>query len=97
MAAVNAFTDNLRPSDALLLVVTSLLAWMLLAVGLIAPLTPSEGHPTALAISFFYLLPVGALAVAARWSLNRAVRAVLFVELVLVLVAGGYIIHPQFG
>jgi hypothetical protein len=97
MAAVNAFTDSLRPSDALLLVVTSLLAWVLLTVGFIAPLTPSEGHPAALAISFFYLLPVAALAVAARLSLNRAVRAVLFVEAVLLLVAGGYIIYPQFG
>lgn len=86
---MGAFSDPLKLRDGLLLVGSSLLAWGVFGIGVIAPLNPSHGRPAPLDIVLFFVVPVAALAIAATLALNRAVRVLLIVQIALVLIVGG--------
>ena len=50
------------------------LAWLIFAFGLIAPVTPSEGHPSTLALAVFVGIPVALLGATAGNSRERGLK-----------------------
>jgi hypothetical protein len=62
------------------LVMAGMSAWFIFAVGLMAPLTPSEGMPSVAAVVVFVGLPLGLLAVVAGKARTGFVRAAAVVQ-----------------
>lgn len=65
-------------------------------VGLIAPLTPSEGTPTVRDLAFFLFGPIVLIAAAVYFSRSTAGKLILVVELLLVIVAAFKLIYPMY-
>ncbi|NOT11953.1 MAG: hypothetical protein HOP23_09000 [Methylococcaceae bacterium] len=83
MLTVSALTPIWR---SLLLAAANLMALLIYAFGLVAPLTPSEGSPSLVAILMFVGIPVAILAWCVRACDSRI--AALFFGLQLVAVLG---------
>lgn len=72
------------------------LALVVFVVGLIAPLTPSEGTPTVRDLSLFLFGPILLMASAVYFARSLTGRLVLVAELLLVLVAAYKLIYPMY-
>ena len=64
-------------------------------VGLIAPLTPTEGYPTVLSLLGFWLLPMAALAAVWTWDRSIVGRVTSSVVFVLILASYAWISLPM--
>ena len=78
-----------RLVGAVLLNVTALL---LLGIGLVSPLTPSHGMPTARDLAIFAVGPVALLAAAFRYASPLWLRLFIAMEAALVLVALAFLL-----
>jgi hypothetical protein len=67
------------------LLLASLAAWLIYAAGLIAPLTPSDGYPSAKALVVLLGGPVVLLVFVARNTRSRAVRIASLVQAATIL------------
>lgn len=76
----------------LLLAMADLTAWLVLAAGLIAPLTPSHGSPSALVLVVFAGMPVAILIACLRASRSRL--AAVFFGLQLLALVGLWGVIP---
>ena len=85
-------TTTLRLAS-LLLVVGG--AWLIFAVGLIAPLTPSEGMPHPIEIAVFVGLPILLLAMVATKVRTRAGRTAAILQLGTILVIAVWVLTTQ--
>jgi hypothetical protein len=74
---INVAWDVVRP---LILLLATVAAWLIYAAGLIAPLTPSEGYPSAKALLVFLAGPVVLLVFVARSTRSRAVRILSLIQ-----------------
>lgn len=81
---------------AFLVFLAGALALVIFVVGLIAPLTPSEGTPTVRDLSLFLFGPILLIATGVYFSRSTAGKAVLVIELLLVLVAAYKLIYPMY-
>ena len=68
------------------------LAWLIFAFGLIAPLTPSEGHPSTLALAIFVGTPVALLGVTAGNSRERWLKTSGVVQIVLLVIVASWVV-----
>lgn len=66
--------------------VTMVCAWLLFAVGLVSPLTPSEGVPSASDLLLFIGAPVGMLFTCAKYASERSLRWFLVAQQVAIVV-----------
>jgi hypothetical protein len=66
-------------------VLLCLVSWLLLGVGAISALTPSEGRPGAVEILVFAVLPLLLLSLAARLTTSFPLRVAAFLQLLLQL------------
>ncbi len=67
-------------------------AWGIFVIGLISPLTPSEGHPTTLSLAAFVGLPVALFGVAGANSRERWLKISAVVQIVSVIVVSSYLV-----
>lgn len=65
------------------------LAGLIYLVGLLAPLTPSHGHPPPMALLLFIGVPLVMLGLGAARSRSLGVKVVLVVEAIALLVLTG--------
>jgi hypothetical protein len=86
--------DVVRP---LFLLVATLAAWLIYAVGLIARLTPSEGYPSAKALVMFLGGPVVLLVFVARHSRIRAIRVLSLLQVATILAISTWLLALQAG
>ena len=75
----------------------SLAALALFGVGLIAPLTPSEGTPSLLAIAVFVGGPLGLIWLSYRWATTSMARLVLILEALVIVGATAALLGLQLG
>ena len=68
------------------------LAWVIFAFGLIAPLTPSEGHPSPTALAVFVGVPVALLGATAGNSRERWLKIGGVVQIVLLVLLTSYVV-----
>jgi len=68
------------------------LAWVIFAVGLIAPLTPSEGHPSTFALAIFVGIPVALFGATAGNSRERWLKISGVVQIVLLVIVASYVV-----
>jgi len=71
------------------------LAGVIYFVGLLAPLTPSHGHPTLLTLVLFAGMPLGVVILAAAAGRSRLLRALLVAEALAILLFTGCVLHMQ--
>jgi len=79
------------------LVLASFAAWLVFAVGLIAPLTPSEGMPHLTEILMFVGLPVSLLALVGNRARTQLVRVASWVQGFLIFGIAGSVLGHQTG
>lgn len=82
---------------SLLLVAANFIALLIYAVGLIAPLTPSEGSPSLVVILMFVGAPVAILAWCTRSCGSRVAALFFGLQLVSVLGFSASLLHLQMG
>jgi hypothetical protein len=82
---------------SLLLTAANLMALLIYAVGLVAPLTPSEGSPSLLVILMFVGIPVAILAWCIRACGSRLAALFFGLQLVAVLGSSASLLHLQVG
>lgn len=75
----------------------SIAAWLLFGVGLISPLTPSEGHPGILALAVFVAAPVLIFSWLGLKGRTRTVRAAGWTQLVLLAWFAWRVLSIGFG
>jgi hypothetical protein len=81
----------------LLLTAANLMALFIYAVGLAAPLTPSEGSPSLVVILMFVGIPVAILAWCIRACGSRPAALFFGLQLVAVLGFSASLLHLQVG
>jgi len=94
MLTVSALTPNRR---SLLLAAANLMALLIYSVGLVAPLTPSEGSPSLVVILMFVGAPVAILAWGIRACGSRVAALFFGLQLVAVLGFSASLLHLQVG
>jgi hypothetical protein len=67
-------------------------AWVIFAIGLISPLTPSEGRPTTLSLAIFVGIPVALFGAAGGNSRERWVKIGAVVQLIVVVIVSSYLL-----
>ena len=72
-------------------VFSNVLALALYMVGLIGPLTPSEGMPTAFNILLFAVIPVTILLICWRAYQGRTAKAAALVQALLIVAFSGWL------
>lgn len=77
MRAERAQQDSARAGFGVL---AGLIAGLIYAVGLLAPLTPSEGLPTPVELGLFAALPLAMVAVGSAVTRSVGVRTMLIAE-----------------
>ncbi len=82
---------------SLLLVAGNVMALLIYAVGLIAPLTPSEGSPSLAVILLFVGVPVAILTWCIRVCGSRLAALFFGLQLVAVLGFSAWLLHLQVG
>lgn len=75
----------------------SLAALGLFAIGLIAPLTPSQGTPSPLALAIFVGGPLALIWLSYRWVTSGFVRLALILEALLIVGVTGMLLALQLG
>jgi hypothetical protein len=75
-----------------LAVALCVLAWTIFAFGLIAPLTPSEGHPSTLSLAVFVGLPIALLGATTGNSRDRWLKISGVVQMVLLVIVASYVV-----
>lgn len=89
--ALNNRTADLAPPPGsailarLVLAGVNILAWLLYAAGLIAPLTPSEGMPRLGDFLIFLVGPIALLIFVAMRSQSRIVKGLVFLQVAVVV------------
>ncbi len=73
--------------------VMGILASVLFAVGLLSPLTPSEGSPGVGELVAFVGIPLGLLACVVLMSHNKLVRALLLLEAGVIIAFTGLLLR----
>lgn len=73
------------------------LAWLLYGIGLISPLTPSEGAPGILDVVIFALAPVALLTVLGRRLRNMAARIMVLLQAGAIVTFTGWLLAIQRG
>ncbi len=66
-------------------------AWGIFVIGLISPLTPSEGHPTTLSLAAFVGLPVALFGAAGANSRERWLKITAVVQIASVILVSSYL------
>jgi hypothetical protein len=94
MLTASALTPIWR---SLLLTIANLMALLIYAVGLIAPLTPSEGFPSLAVILMFVGIPVAILAWCIRACGSRLAALFFGLQLGAVLGFSAWLLHLQVG
>jgi hypothetical protein len=81
----------------ILVILCSISAWFIYGLGLVAPLTPSEGTPGPVELIVFLGLPLALFAWC--WFLRSALwaRILVLVQLVVIAVSGGWLLSLQSG
>lgn len=82
---------------SLLLTAANLIALLIYAVGLVAPLTPSEGFPSLVVILMFVGVPVAILVWCIRACGSRLAALFFGLQLVAVLGLSVSLLHLQIG
>lgn len=91
-------TSALKPNrSSLLLIAANLMALLIYAVGLVAPLTPSQGSPSPVVILVFVGIPVAILAWGIRACGSRLTALFFGLQLVAVLGFSASLLHLQVG
>jgi hypothetical protein len=67
-------------------------AWVIFAIGLVSPLTPSEGRPTTLSLAIFVGIPVALCAAAGGNSHERWVKISAVVQIISVIIVSSYLV-----
>lgn len=94
MPTASALTPIWR---SLLLATANLMALLIYAAGLVAPLTPSEGSPSLVVILMFVGIPVAILAWCIRACGSRLAALFFGLQLVAVLGFSASLLHLQVG
>ena len=94
MPTVSALTPLRRSS---FVVFAHLMAWSVYAVGLVAPLTPSEGSPSLWEILAFLGIPVAILFWCTRVVVSRLAAMFAGLQLVAVLGFSAWLLLLQWG
>jgi hypothetical protein len=86
-----------RSHQGILVFIVGAAALLLFGVGLIAPLTPSEGVPMARDLVIFLFGPVLLLAVTIYFANSILGKVVLAIELLLILAFAFKLIYPMYS
>ena len=76
----------------LVLVLGAVLAWSLFAVGLLSPLTPSEGYPSLIDIVVFVGVPVLLLGLVAYRLRRPLARGLVLLQLLCIVGVSGWLL-----
>jgi hypothetical protein len=86
-------TTSVLRNAGLLLAACS--AWLIFSVGLIAPLTPSEGMPHPIEILAFVGLPIALLSLVVAYARTRAAKIAALLQVAAILMITAWVLATQ--
>jgi hypothetical protein len=89
----DSISESERFGRALLIFSLACCSWVLLAFGLISPLTPSEGCPSLVAVLFFAITPLGMTSACSLYSSGRMTKAFYAMQGIAQLVVLGSVVR----
>jgi hypothetical protein len=79
------------------LILAALAAWLIYGVGLIAPLTPSEGLPSPLEFVVFVGVPISLLVIVTRLARSKTIRVLAVIQTGIILAITSWLLGLQTG
>jgi hypothetical protein len=76
----------MKSTKTIFIILVNLAALLLLAVGLISPLTPPEGIPSSIELFIFAICPIVILCLLAWFAKSKWVKVVFVVEIIIIVV-----------
>lgn len=96
-SAPSAETTKLDPLVRGALVVAAMLAaWFIFGLGLLSPLTPSEGRTPWHALILWFAAPLALLVLVVRYVRSWLLRGVTLLQLLMMLMLGGWVLSWQY-
>jgi hypothetical protein len=74
----------MRNTKKIFIILVNLTAILILVIGLISPLTPSEGTPSSIELFIFAICPILTLCLLAWFVQNKRVKIIVVVEIVII-------------